>query len=513
MSVACQARLVSDLGQIEVKSFNFSFMKDRIRIGIVGAGIAGCSAALFARDLFPDAEITILEASHRVGGRINSVSVQGRIIEVGASFVHSSNVLMWTMLNRLGLATQRPGHARDLASVGFVEGRQILMRLDRGQILSSVRALASYGASMITVIRLTRLAMRRWASLYRRTETNRFESCSELLASCDLSAMARMPFWSLLASRHVSARLAAEVLSSVTRGIFMQDLEINGLAGLVSLIAAGVGGGESRSIVGGNIRLCERLHEAASARMQLSTDIEHIEIDGPWRVVAVGRDNHRHVFNAIISAIPRPLSSDVDGRRWQPAECGNRRHSICTTLVVGRLAPEYFRPTARMNTPTLILSTSGSQLPFTTLGRTGSATCSGSSIYKLQSHRPLHSRYLNQVFVEIGELQTADWNDCPDLSPSAGDRRFRLTKGVYDASALEQVISTMESQLIGSKNAVGLLVDDWLSRWSHHTGAHLDWTGHPPERPGSSDRHDRVVPRRRPGASEVLGEDPVRLSR
>jgi oxygen-dependent protoporphyrinogen oxidase len=51
---------------------------------VVGGGIAGLAAAWFVRDLAPQAQVTVLEAASRVGGKLRVASVAGHPVDVGA---------------------------------------------------------------------------------------------------------------------------------------------------------------------------------------------------------------------------------------------------------------------------------------------------------------------------------------------------------------------------------------------------------------------------------------------
>lgn len=59
------------------------------RIVIVGAGIAGLSSASsLYRNFPPPFHLAVLEASQRVGGRICTTSIDGRRVELGATWIH-----------------------------------------------------------------------------------------------------------------------------------------------------------------------------------------------------------------------------------------------------------------------------------------------------------------------------------------------------------------------------------------------------------------------------------------
>ena len=55
-----------------------------MRVVVVGAGVAGLSAALEVRSLRPDAEVVLLETSGRVGGKVTRSEVGGVVVDEGA---------------------------------------------------------------------------------------------------------------------------------------------------------------------------------------------------------------------------------------------------------------------------------------------------------------------------------------------------------------------------------------------------------------------------------------------
>jgi len=78
-----------------------------VRAIVVGAGFAGLAAA---DELYrAGAEITVLEARDRVGGRVWSVPFAGGVAERGAEFVLPGNDVVRGLVERLGLSLVRKG--------------------------------------------------------------------------------------------------------------------------------------------------------------------------------------------------------------------------------------------------------------------------------------------------------------------------------------------------------------------------------------------------------------------
>jgi len=73
------------------------------RVLVVGAGMAGLTAAhLLAQ---AGAQVLVLEARDRVGGRIRTLREQGAVLELGAEFIHGQPAELWQLVREAGLET------------------------------------------------------------------------------------------------------------------------------------------------------------------------------------------------------------------------------------------------------------------------------------------------------------------------------------------------------------------------------------------------------------------------
>lgn len=85
---------------------------------IIGAGISGCYLSYKLRQLHPNASIVILEKSNRIGGRLLSRELDGKVYDMGGMrFSKTSHILVREMLdeldiNYISIESSIPGSAR-----------------------------------------------------------------------------------------------------------------------------------------------------------------------------------------------------------------------------------------------------------------------------------------------------------------------------------------------------------------------------------------------------------------
>lgn len=89
----------------------------RPRVVVVGGGIAGLAAALEVLDALPEADVTVLEGSDRLGGKLRLEPVAGHLVDVGAESVLALRPEAVDLANRVGATDDLVTPATTSASV------------------------------------------------------------------------------------------------------------------------------------------------------------------------------------------------------------------------------------------------------------------------------------------------------------------------------------------------------------------------------------------------------------
>jgi len=281
-------------------------MSDR-QVVVVGAGLAGLSAARRLRTL--GIEAIVVEARSRVGGRTEGgLTADGSPVELGGQWVGPTQTRMYELIDELGLETfptyNTGKHVVQLGSSqtlmashrGAVPKLNPFVLADLFQGLTRFKRIADRVPldkpwTAIDAKALDGQTFETWIVRHLRTSTARayFRVAAEAVfsaESCNLSALHAMFY------AHSGTDL--EGLLSVDRGA-QQD-----------------------RIVGGSVRISERMAAELGERLHLDCPVRQVEQDGS-RVTVTTRDGRAFEGDRVIVTLPPTLAGRLVYRPILPS--------------------------------------------------------------------------------------------------------------------------------------------------------------------------------------------------
>jgi monoamine oxidase len=229
------------------------------RVGVIGAGFAGLAAADALRA--EGADVTVLEARDRVGGRVWSVPfADGAVVERGAEFILPGYDSMNALAARFGIP-------RVLKGTPY--GRRVPI-----------------GAEAVSHADLERAFDRLAAG-----GTANAASAADAIASLDLDP----PLSKLIRTR-----------VAISNGHPVDDLE----ASVLDEGASTFGDFENFTLEGGNMRLAEALAAELGAAVRLSSAVRRVR----WSqgAVSVATDHAEIEVDAVVVAIPTAPLAEIE---------------------------------------------------------------------------------------------------------------------------------------------------------------------------------------------------------
>ncbi|MHB1138442.1 MAG: flavin monoamine oxidase family protein [Microthrixaceae bacterium] len=267
---------------------------------VIGAGLAGLSAA--RRLVAGGAEVTVLEARDRVGGRTEAgVTADGTPIELGGQWIGPTQTRMYELVEELGLRTFPTYNTGE--HVTLLGGRLARLRAHRGAV--------------------PRLGPFVLADLFR--GLRRFAA---LAGSVPLDEPWRAPDAQLLDSQTFETWIRSNLRTEVGRAYFRvvteavfsaesADLSLlhalfysHSGTDLESLLSVDRGAQQDR-VVGGTAQISERLAADLGDRVRLGVAVRRIE-HGEDRVTVHGRDGSSWTGSRVIVTLPPTLAGRLE---------------------------------------------------------------------------------------------------------------------------------------------------------------------------------------------------------
>lgn len=428
-----------------------------VDVAIVGAGIAGCSAAKFIReDLGSETTLTVFEKASTIGGRIRDVDVAGTTFEAGGKLIHSHNQYLDGFVDEYGFET-RDANEFDDRQTGIWDGTSFEFSTARQSWKTKLGLLKRYGLSVLRARRVVDAVNTTFQEVYEHSDTP-YRTPHELLAAIGLEDVAEQSGYDYFAAHNIGSRFVREYVNGATRTFYGQDASMNAVACLTSLAGLGTVG-SIYTLEASNVELCRALLSDAGVDLRTSTPVQRVTVQQDQDdSIVVRTSTGRQTFDAVCLAAPLSISDVVlDGIDPMPESGGDDFVELSVSFVEGKLDPTYFGVTEPHSVPGLVVTEATEETDFVhVLNREGSVPADR-SLYKLTSRGEAPDSLLDSMFETVDDVTEITWDAFPQLGPRVEFPPFKFAPGLYYVNAMESVVSTMETEVIGSRNVANLV--------------------------------------------------------
>lgn len=438
--------------------------EEKPRVGIVGAGIGGTSAAYFLRELFGDnVEIDIFEKQH-VGGRITPVTISGNNYNAGGTIIHPSNLYMVNFTDLLGLGRNLKPEPGRLA---IFDGEEVNFETSDYSPITVAKLFWRYGMDAYNIKNWVREKLTdRISRLYEfQKDGHAFSTVEDLLNAVDpqLIEYSKKSVKDLLKEEGFSDRFIDEFAMGVMRVNYGQTTRIHGLVGAVSLAGAEPG---LWNVIGGNHKVPQGLLQKSGAKL-IRGKVTTISLtsEGSPPVYQIDylpskstSDNDLKSKEYDIVILATPLYNGLSEIKFEdfqnnvtPVE--NNFHLTVATFMEGKPNASYFGINGNDNLPNTFFTTN-ENLFFNSFQKQNpvSGETAEKPVYKMFSNNIPNVDQLKQLVPEWSDLRVVNWMAYPEYPSTVQLPSFTLHEQMYHVNAIEMAASAMEMSAIGAKN-------------------------------------------------------------
>ncbi|XP_063166997.1 prenylcysteine oxidase 1 [Candoia aspera] len=445
------------------------------RIGVIGAGIGGTSAAYFLRQKFgKDVQIHVFERG-AVGGRLATVRLEGKDYEAGGSIIHPLNLHMKHFVKELGLSE----HQVQDGLMGIYSGEEFAYVESSWYIWNLLKLFWRYGLNPLRIYMWVEEVLEKFMRIYRyQSHDYAFSSPENLLhavGGANFLHLLNQTIDESLQKARFSQKFINEMVTAVMRVNYGQSASVNGFVGAVSL--AGVNAG-LWSVEGGNKLVCTGLLDASKAQL-ISGRVISVEAKtrpngragGPMKLYEITYNSTSGVTSDVydILLITTPLQREIANitfRNFNPPipKFSAPYHQTVATFVHGHINASFFgyQDPSQFNLAA-IFTMEDPHLFINNVGIVSPINLSP-PVWKVFSRQLLTKEQMKLLFSSYDSVEVQKWLAYPHYSPPEKCPPFILHDQMYYTSAIEWAASAMEMSAISAKNAALLAHHRWYSK-------------------------------------------------
>ncbi|XP_067929623.1 prenylcysteine oxidase 1-like [Watersipora subatra] len=437
------------------------------KIAIIGGGIGGTTVAYRLQQIVGSHLSTFdVYESDRVGGRLNTVTVNGKEYETGGSVIHPANQYMAEFAQMFGLKHLEGADG----NFAMFREQEKVFETSTNSWISSLQLIWRYGLDLIRIQRSTSRLLSDFGRIYGwQEELQSFTTVPNLLLamSDEIMASTKMSFKDKLDELKISMKFTEELAVAAARNNYAQfPASLHGFVGSVSIAGAEPG---LWAVQGGNYQVPQHLLKSSGAQTISSrvTKVSNITSNSSRPLYRLETaDGLTAEYDLVVLAFPlvkgavevefEGFNTDIKGYE-QPF------HRVFVYIVDGVPNHKHFGYDSLHDMPSIIFPLSENDF-YNTLQEI--VPVSGDSnpqkLWKVFANTKLTEQQLDTLFASRKSMEIIDWLAYPEYQPDETFASFVLAPGLYYVNAIESAASAMEMSAMAAVNVAYLMVNEWM---------------------------------------------------
>eukprot|EP01080_Neovahlkampfia_damariscottae_P008818 gene8818-768_t len=443
----------------------------KIKVGIIGGGIAGTSNSMFLKDFFQDdINIKIFEKLDRLGGRTWSFKLpDGTNIDIGGTSIVEQNryamefkdkfkmdfadgpegvsLSIWDNLSKKLMFEEKSGFLSDLKNLYTV--------LKNYNIFGPFKTNNVINGEVWKIMKVYE----------QQDNLMTWNSPWEMFESVGLTNLMKITLNNyFIKTNMMHSQFAKDFVVPICLNNYLQNSSISAFGGLISSVALV---SNFHRFQKGADGFAKNLAKNSTAEISLNTVVKTIKKDKNGIIVESKSCEECKIksetFDKIVLASPLELSNiEFIGFDFKVKHKLEFRQTH-VTFVKGYLKEELFGLDSSINFHDVLFNENGNPdyISFSV-----EEVYDDHNLYKVFSTSERSDEFINHYFTKVSWKFKHWFYAYPMLKPISKDeiQPSKLDENLYYINSMEAVVSTMETEMLSSKNIALLLAKDWYGK-------------------------------------------------
>jgi hypothetical protein len=442
-----------------VLSFIQTLSIEKVRVGIIGSGIGGLNLARLLRK-FENFKVDVLEAAGSVGGRIQTMHIDNKTLDVGAVVFKENDKYLNDLIDELNL--KRVAHVYHDSPVGIYGKEGLLFEMSSWDVINTAKLAWRYGLSPFYFKMHLDDFEEKHKLLYRLLDTGvSYKSLADMIHLIEMSNLVNITMSEWVKTLNLNNLYAEEMINATLNSIFNQN-DMSAISGLFALSKIGK---QCYRVDGGNGLIPRSIAEILSAdhdfKLHLNTGVRKIsKTDNHTYEVSTGIMGETFEFDILVIATPFSISSIHFGNMLEHLNSFVNTPTpinLHVTYLEGELNPDFFKGA----NPKILLTKSDLHI---------GGIFNYGDFFRIHSRNKLTKKEIEdlKIFKSYKLLHDFAWNyACGKFDPILNFSdipSFVLDNRLFYLSAHETITTGMDISLMSSKNIANMIEDLYIEK-------------------------------------------------